>query len=121
MFNQLGAFADLIKNAGKIREAAEKAVESLGQLVVEGESGGGAVKVQANGKLEILSVRIDDRLIADADRELLEDLIVSAVNAALVRARDGAAESLSALAGPLPQGLFPGLGPLSDLDRRGPT
>ncbi len=121
MFNQLGAFADLIKNAGKIREAAEKAFESLGQLEVEGESGGGAVKAKANGRLEILSVSIDDRLITDSDRELLEDLIVAAVNAALVRAREETAQSLSSLAGPLPPGLFPGLGPRTDPDGRGPA
>ncbi len=120
MFNQLGAFADLIKNAGKIREAAEKAVESLGQVVVEGESGGGVVKVKANGRLEIISVRIADQLAADLDRELLEDLIAAAVNSALVRAREAAAESLSTLAGPLPPGLFPGLGPLADPSRGSP-
>ena len=50
--------ADLMRNAGKIREDVEKATEALGQLVVEGSSGGGAVTAKANGRMELLSVRI---------------------------------------------------------------
>ncbi len=91
MFNQLGMLADLMRNAGKLRESFEKAVESLGQLEVEGSAGGGAVTVKMNGRLEVVSVRIDPKLIADADNELLEDLVAAAVNAALVKAREGAA------------------------------
>jgi nucleoid-associated protein EbfC len=112
VFNQLGMLADLMKNAGKLRETFEKAVESLGHLEVEGTAGGGAVKVKANGRLEVVSVRIDPELIKSADNELLEDLVAAAVNAALVRAREVAASSLSSMTGglPLPPGLFPGLG-----------
>lgn len=121
MFNQLGAFADMIKNAGKIREVAEKAYEAMGKTVVEAESGGGAVKVQANGRIEIVSVRIDESLLVDRDRELLEDLIVSAVNAALSRAHEVAAQSLTSLAGLTPAAHSPGFGPSTGLDRRGST
>jgi nucleoid-associated protein EbfC len=110
VFNQLGMLADLMRNAGKLRETFEKAVESLGQLEVEGSAGGGAVVVKMNGRLEVVSVRIDPELIAGADKELLEDLVAAAVNAALVKAREGAATSLSSMTGGLPQGLFPGLG-----------
>ena len=91
MFNQLGMLADLMRNAGKLRESFEKAVESLGQLEVEGSAGGGGVTVKMNGRLEVVSVRIDPELIANADNELIEDLVAAAVNAALVKAREGAA------------------------------
>ena len=109
MFNQLGILADLMRNAGKLRESFEKAFESLGQLEVEGSAGGGTVTVKANGRLEVVSVRIDPKLVADGDNELLEDLVTAAVNAAMVKARESAAKSLSSITGGLPIGLFPGL------------
>lgn len=110
MFNQLGMLADLMRNAGKLRESFEKAFESLGQLVVEGDAGGGSVSVKVNGRLEVVSVRIDPKLLADSDHELLEDLVSAAVNAALLKAREATAKSLGSMAGGLPPGLFPDLG-----------
>ncbi len=110
MFNQLGMLADLMRNAGKLRESFEKAFESLGQLEVEGSAGGGGVTVKVNGRLEVISVRIDPKLLIEADNEFLEDLVAAAVNAALVKAREEAAKSLSSMTGGLPTGLFPGLG-----------
>jgi len=98
--------ADMIRNAGKLRETVEKATESLGQLQVEGTSGGGVVTAKANGRLELISLRIDPKLLADGDAELLEDLVTAAVNQALSKAREAAAQSISSLAGGLP---FPGL------------
>lgn len=106
MFSQLGNLAELMKNAGKLRESVARAAESLGQLQVEGSSGGGAVTVKVNGRLEVVSLRIDPKLIADGDTELLEDLVASAVNAGLVKAREAAAQSFTSLAGGLPLG-FP--------------
>lgn len=107
MFNQLGQFADLMKNAGKIREGMEKAAEELGKLEVEGTAGGGSVVAKVSGKMEVLSVRIDPKLLADNDAELLEDLVAAAVNQGLTKAREAAAQSFSSLAGGLP---IPGLG-----------
>jgi nucleoid-associated protein EbfC len=106
VFNQLGMLAELMRNAGKLRES----VQSLSQLEVEGDSGGGAVSVKVNGRLELVSIRIDPKLVADGDAELLEDLIVAAVNAALDKAREAAAQSLATVTGGLPAGLFPDLG-----------
>jgi DNA-binding YbaB/EbfC family protein len=98
--------AELMKNAGKLRES----VQSLSQLEVEGDSGGGAVSVKVNGRLELVSLRIDPKLVADGDAELLEDLVVAAVNAGLEKAREAAAQSLANVTGALPPGLFPDLG-----------
>jgi nucleoid-associated protein EbfC len=113
MFNNLGNLADLMRNAGKIQESIKQATESLGQIHVEADSGGGAVLAKANGRLEILSIRIDPKLLADGDAELLEDLVASAVNQALVKAREAAAKSFSSVAGglPLPSGLAGLFGP----------
>ncbi|QEH35066.1 Nucleoid-associated protein [Aquisphaera giovannonii] len=116
MFGQLGNLAELMKNAGKIRESMARATESLGQVQVEGTAGGGAVTAKVNGRLEVVSVRIDPKLLADGDAELLEDLVTAAVNAGLVKARDSAAQSLASIAGGLAPGglplggLFPGAG-----------
>lgn len=109
MFNNLGNLADLMRNAGKIREAVEKATESLGQLQVEGAAGGGAVTASVNGRMELISVRIDPKLLADGDAELLEDLVAAAVNQGLTKAREEAARSISGLAGGLPLGGLAGL------------
>jgi DNA-binding YbaB/EbfC family protein len=99
--------ADLMRNAGKLRESAEKAVESLGKLTVEGTSGGGEVAAKVNGRLEVVSVKINPELLKQGDAELLEDLVLAAVNAALAKAREAATRSFASLAGGMPLGLFP--------------
>jgi len=106
VFNNLGNLADLMRNAGKLRESVEKATEALGQVQVEGTAGGGAVVAKINGKLEVLSVRIEPKLLADGDVELLEDMVAAAVNQGLSKAREAAARSLATMAGGLP---IPGL------------
>ena len=102
MFGNLGNLADLMRNAGKIRESVEKATESLGTLHVEGSAGGGAIVAKANGRMELISIRIDPKLLADGDAELLEDLVTAAVNQALIKAREAAAQSIQTLTGNLP-------------------
>ena len=102
MFSKFGEFGELMRNAGKIREAVEKATESLGAVQVEGSSGGGAVLAKVNGRLEVLSVRIEPKLIADGDVELLEDLVTAALNQALTKAREASAETLRSAGGGLP-------------------
>ena len=102
MFNPLGGLGDMMKNAGKIRETMEKAGEALNKLQVDGTAGGGAVTAKVNGKMELLSVRIDPKLLSDGDVELLEELVAAAINQALTKARDAAAQSFSSLAGGLP-------------------
>ncbi len=114
MFSNLGNLAELMRNAGKLRETMEKATESLGQVQVEGTAGGGVVSAKVNGRLEVLAVRIDPKLLADGDVELLEDLVTAAVNQGLGKAREAAAQSLSNMAGGFP---IPGLNNL--LDPRG--
>ncbi len=106
MFNNLGNLADLMRNAGKIEETVKKATEALGKLEVDGTAGGGSVTARVNGKMELLSIRIDPKLLADGDAELLEDLVAAAVNQGLIKAREAAGRSMSSLAGNLP---IPGL------------
>jgi DNA-binding YbaB/EbfC family protein len=112
VFKNLGDLAGLMRTAGKLRETVEKATETLGQLQVEGTAGGGAVTIKVNGRQEVLAVRIDPKLLADGDAELLEELVAAAINQGLSKAREAAAQSLSTLAGGLPMaGLSGVLGP----------
>jgi nucleoid-associated protein EbfC len=109
VFKNLGDLTELMRSAGKLRETVEKATETLGQLQVEGTAGGGAVTVKVNGRQEVLAVRIDPKLLADGDAELLEDLVMAAVNGGLTKAREAAAKSLSTLAGGSPMAGLAGL------------
>jgi DNA-binding YbaB/EbfC family protein len=102
VFSQLGNLAELMRNAGKLRESVAKATEALGQLQVEGTSGGGAVTAKVNGRLEVVAIRIDPKLLADGDAELLEPHPTAPLNAGLATATDTAAQSLASLPGGLP-------------------
>ncbi|RUL83302.1 YbaB/EbfC family nucleoid-associated protein [Tautonia sociabilis] len=113
MFENLGNLAELMRNAGKLREQMEQASQRLGALRIEGEAGGGSVKAVANGRLELISVRIDPKLVSDGDVELLEDLVTSAVNQAIEKARQEAARAMTGGLGLGMSGLdalFPGGG-----------
>lgn len=73
---------------------------------VEGQAGGGLVKVVANGKQEVISVTISDDVMDD--REMLEDLVTAAVSDALRKSREYLAAQMQAVTGglPMPPGLF---------------
>ncbi|CAK7019853.1 MAG: Nucleoid-associated protein [Desulfovibrio sp.] len=87
---------------GKVKEMQDKMAvlqEELGQRTVTGSSGGGIVTVIATGKMEIVSVSVDKTLLDDSDTSMLEDLVRTAVNDALVKARDMMAEEMRAITG----------------------
>jgi DNA-binding YbaB/EbfC family protein len=109
VINNIGSLADLMRNAGKLQETLQKATEGLGQIQVEASAGGDAVRARANGRLEVIAVRIDPKIVADGDVELLEDLVTAAVNQALIKAREAAARSLTSAAGGLPLPAIPGM------------
>lgn len=74
--------ADLMKQAQKMQEDMMKAQEELANKVVEATSGGGMVTVKMNGKNEVISLKIDKEVVDPEDVEMLEDLIVAALNEA---------------------------------------
>lgn len=76
----------MMKMMGKMKEVQAKikeAQENLVHLKASGESGGGMVKATVNGKKEVVSIEIDQDLVKPDDREMLQDLVVAAVNKAL--------------------------------------
>jgi DNA-binding YbaB/EbfC family protein len=76
-----------------------KAQEALAEEKVTGSAGGGAVVVIATGDQRILEVKLDQDLIADGDREMIEDLVLTATNQALEESRRLAESKLGPLAG----------------------
>lgn len=105
---------NILKQAQKIQERIAKAQAELENIMVEGSAGGGMVTVTANGKQEILKIKIDPEVVNPDDVEMLEDLILVAVNQALEKAQEAANEQMSKVAGGilpnLPEGLkIPGL------------
>jgi nucleoid-associated protein EbfC len=107
MFKEIGQMFGLMKNLPKIREEMGKLQEKLGQLVAEGDAGGGMVKAKANGVMEVQSVTISDDAMKLNDKEMLEDLINAAVNQALKKVRQMVAEETGKMATGL--GLPPGM------------
>ncbi len=97
---------DLIQQAQGLQSKIAALQEELAEKVVTGSSGGDMVKVEANGAQEILSMTIEKELLDPADPEMLQDLIVAAVNDALKKSRELMAQEMSKLTGGLP---IPGL------------
>ncbi len=80
-------FGDMMKQAQKLQKQMLEIQEEVGGKTVEGSSGGEMVKVTINGRQEILDVKIDPEVVDPEDIELLEDLIVAAVNNAMEKAK----------------------------------
>ena len=101
-------FGNLVKEAQKLQAQLEALKEEIGKRKVEASAGGGMVVVEANGNQEILSIKIDREVIAPDDPQMLEDLVLAAVNEALRKARELVAGEMSKIAGGL-GGKIPGL------------
>ena len=114
MFKGLGAMMSLLGNQGKLQEEMQRFQQTVGQITAEGTAGGGMVTVKANGRLEILSVRLTDEA-AKGDREMLEDLIAAATNQALAKVREQLSAETAKVAANLglPPGMLNGLPGLS--------
>jgi len=89
----------LLKQAQKMQENLQKVQEELANITVEGTAGGGMVKVVANCQNQIISVTIEPEVIDPEDKEMLEELIVAAVNQALENAQKRSQEEMSKVTG----------------------
>lgn len=96
-----GGMGKMMKQVQKMQAEMMKLQEELGNKTVEGSAGGGAVKVIANGKQELTSVEIKPEAIDQEDIEMLQDLILTAVNEALNNSRDMVAKEMGRLTGGL--------------------
>ncbi len=92
---------NLMKEAQKMQAKIAKMQEELKEKTVEASSGGGMVKVVCNGQQEIINIEIEPELLEEKDVEMLQDLILVAVNEALRRSREIAEEEMGKITGGL--------------------
>jgi len=90
-----------MRQAQELQAKLAKAQQELADTTVEASSGGGAVKVTINGQQKIQSVKISPEAINPDDVELLEDLVLTAVNEAIAKSQELATEHLGKLTGGL--------------------
>jgi DNA-binding YbaB/EbfC family protein len=107
MFKGLGDLANLVKNARDIQQKIESMKQSLAAVTAEGVSGGGLVRIQGRGDGIVLSVNIDPSVFQGGDADMLEDLILAAINSYNQKLADLRKEKLTELTGGM--GLPPGL------------
>jgi hypothetical protein len=93
--------AAMMKQAQMMQARLQEVQEEVAQKTVEASAGGGMVTAVANGKGEILSIKIDPSMLKGEDVEMLEDLVLAAVNEAHRRAEEMMKSAMSKIAGPL--------------------
>lgn len=86
----------------KLQEQVQQVQAALAEETITASTGGGAVKVTVTGDQRCVAVEVDPELLKEADAEMLQDLLLTAFNAALDKSRELAAERLGPLAGGLP-------------------
>ena len=99
MFDKIGQFSSLMKQVGAMKSRMKEIQESLEAERHTADAGGGAVEATVNGKGELKGLRLGDEAVAAGDREMLEDLIVAAVNAASAKATAATQQRMSELTG----------------------
>ena len=100
-------FGNILEQAQQMHAKIAQLQEEMAAKTVEGSSGGGMVNIVMNGKQEILSVRIDPEVVNREDIEMLQDLIVAAVNEAIRKSQGMMQEEMKKITGGLSiPGLF---------------
>ena len=104
-----GNMSKMLKQAQEMQKQIEKVQNQLSDMIIDAESGGGMVTVKVNGKQEVLELVIDPDAIKE-DKEILEDLIISALNKALSKAQSDSQEKMNSVTGGMMSGLkIPGM------------
>ncbi len=106
-----GGMQAMLKQVQKMQEEMQRVQGELGNLTVSEEAGGGMIKATANGNKEIITLEIDPQVIDKEEKEILEDLVVAAVNKAISSAAKLAEEEMAKVTkGMIPPGMnIPGL------------
>ena len=110
MFKGLGNlanFASILKQAQEMGDRVQAIQQELKGKRVTGAAGGGLVEIDVNGLAEVQAVRIDPGLVEKGDREMIEDLLPVAFNAAQQKAKDLQSDAFQSVTGGLPVGGLP--------------
>jgi hypothetical protein len=92
---------NVMKQAQKLQAKMQRLQEEMAEKTVETTSGGGMVKVVASGKQQVLSLQIEKEVVDPDDVEMLQDLILAAVNDALLKSQEMVTQEMSKLTGGL--------------------
>ena len=90
---------NMMKQAQKLQNKMMKLQEELSSKTIEASSGGGMVKVVANGKQQIVSIDIEKEVVDPEDVEMLQDLVLAAVNDALTKSQEMVSQEMGKLTG----------------------
>ena len=93
-----GGMKNIIKKAQELQSQMEKAQEELNLIEIEGQAGGGMVSVTVNGHKELVALNIDPEILNE-DKEMIEDMILAAVNQGLQNAGKVAEEKMNSITG----------------------
>ena len=99
MFKGIANLGAILKQAQQMGGRMQEISEKLKAQRATGSAGGGMVEVEVNGLAEVLSCRIEEKLVADGDRELIEDLVMTAVNQATAKTKQMHNEAMQSLTG----------------------
>jgi nucleoid-associated protein EbfC len=102
-------FSYILKHAQKVQEEISKVQAELEDLRVTGTAGGGMVEVTANGRQQIINIKIQPEIVKASDVEMLEDIIAAAVNQAMLQSQELANEQMNKITGGLLQNLPEGI------------
>jgi len=94
-------FGNIMKQAKKMQEQMGKIQEELETKTVEAQAGGGMVRVVVNGKFNVVSIKIEKEVVNPEDVEMLQDLIVAAVNEGVRKAQEMASQEMAKVTGGL--------------------
>lgn len=92
-------FGQILNQAKKMQEKFQKLQEEMELKNVEAQSGGGMVSCVVSGKQDLISLKISDEIWEERDKEMLEDLIVAAINEGLTKSKDMWKEEMSKITG----------------------
>ena len=99
-----GNMSKILKQAQEMQKNIENVQNQLSELKLDVDSGGGMVSVKINGNQEILELNIDSETLKE-DKEIIEDLIISAINKAISRSKSASQEKMNAVTGGIAGGL----------------
>lgn len=99
MKGMMGGMAGLMKQANQMQMKMKKMQEELATREFSGTSGGGAVTAKVNGDNKVLSLQINPDVLKAGDAEMLQDMVISAVNDALKNAKEVSSQEMSKITG----------------------
>ncbi len=94
-----GGFGNIMKQAQKMQSKMMKLQEELADETVEASSGGGMIKVVVNGKQQVVSINIEKEVVDPEDIDMLQDLVIAAVNDALTKSQEMVSEKMGKVTG----------------------